>query len=290
MVRRQLTDFSVQKNAIVSLIKFKQQNGLFVKAFHDLYNKNKKPSKLVLIIDDIKDIIESIEIKLRQTEIIFYTYFDSEYDSRIIVNNSLISNKIIETEFEYCTKIINNRIEINDPVFYKEIIDMNFQIYILTIASLYENIVRLLDTLLKKIVVYGGDDIPHKSVPLNLIISYWKNIVELEYRENDDFYNWLLTHCNSYLDKYLSQINSLRNRFIHGYTLNLTIDINHHEYMVRNHDDQFGFKPIQNNAFIPELILNNFVKVILENTQLLTKELLDLFQTELSKPSTRIPI
>ena len=202
MVRESLSDFSVQKNAIVYAIGNKISNGLYEQTLHDSF----KPSKFN--ITDIENIISSIESKLRKAEIIYFTYFSSEYERSIIVNDSMTSNKIIETEFFYSTNVLKNRIEINDSKLYKEYIDTNFQTFILTISSIYEVLVKLIETLLKKIVLYDGNRVPYQSITLKLFILNWDKLVDLRYRKNDDFYNWIITH-RQFLDKYLETINRL---------------------------------------------------------------------------------
>ena len=161
-------------------------NGMFDQNLHDIFNKGSQ-SKDKLRIDNIEQLIDMIELKLRNAEIIYHTYFDTEYDMNALINNSLYLPKIIKTEFDFGTNVLRNTIEINNSNMYKETIHFNFQTFILTIASLYENLVRLIETLIKKSVVFG-DRNPHLSIHLKVLISYWDNLVELNYRKNDDFY------------------------------------------------------------------------------------------------------
>jgi len=288
MVREQLTDLTNQKNSIVTSIRIKQGNGLFIPSLHDIFNQG-SANKDKLKILDVQSIIESIEIKLREAEIILHTYFGIEYDKAIIIHNSLIGQKVIEAEFNYGTRVIKKKIEIIDPNMYKEIIDVKFQLFILTIASLYENMVRLIETLIKKKVVFG-DRNPHQSIPLKTLISYWDNLIELDYRKSDDFYAWLILH-RAYLDKYLAQINFLRNSFIHGYSINLEKNYIHNEYVIKNYDDSnSGFRPPVGGGLITELVINTFVAHVLNNTQLLTVSLLNLLKRKLSHHWTKLPI
>ena len=142
-------------------------------------------------IEEIELIISSIENKLRKIEIIYYSYFDSEYDPSIIVNNSmplvggLITNKVIETEFYYATNILKNRININTPELYKEFIDTNFRSMILMTASLYESIVKLTETLIKKIVLYDGKNLPSKSILLKVHFSRSPNRKSILFEKYD---------------------------------------------------------------------------------------------------------
>ena len=280
-------DFSTQKNAIITSIGNKIDKGFYDQTLHDTF----KPSKFN--IDDLELIITSIENKLRKIEMIYFTYFDSEYDSDIIVNNimplagCITTNKIIETEFDFGTNILKSRIDINTPFLYNEVINAKFQSFILSTASLYEVLVKLCETLLKKIVLYDGERIPYQSIPLKTFVLNWDKLVDLGYRENDDFYICFSNH-RTFINKYLYQINLLRNRIIHGYSINLEINTIHGEYMVSNHD-QKRFPPVGNGCIITELILNNFISDILVNTRNLTTDILNLFVLKLSR-STKIPM
>lgn len=287
MVVKTLTDYTVQKNSIVTSLLIKQAKGLFNQNLHKIFNDGSSgPSKLN--IDDVRIIIEAIELKLRESERICYTYFGSEYDRNILVQGNLSRPKIIDTEFTFDTTVLKNTIEINDAGLYRESINMSFQIYILTIASLYENLVRLIETLIKKRVVYGGKN-PHISIPFNTLMAYWDNLIELDYRKNDEFYVWLCSN-KPFLNKYLLQINTLRNSFIHGYRQNLEIKALHGEYVVKNHDSSSFIAAAGSGGFIPELVLDKFVNEILINTQNLIGDILTIFEKKLSHHMTKVPI
>lgn len=197
-------------------------------------------------------------------------------------------NKVIETEFDFGTNVLINRIDINDPFLYKELIDTNFQTLILATASLYEVLVKLCETLLKKIVIYDGVRSPYQSIPMNLFILNWDKLVDLGYRKNDDFYICFSTY-RTFIDKYLKQINSLRNRFIHGYSINLEVNTAHNEYMVINYDES-NFPLVSGGGIIPELVLKNFANAVLANTHSLTIDILDLFVRKLSRGGTKLPM
>ena len=288
MVNKSLTDFSRQRNTIVMAINNKIARGAYDQALHDCFKKSD------INIRNIENIISSIETKLRKIEIVHYTFFDSEYDSSIIVNNSMpviassLTNKMIETEFDFGTNVLKNRIDINDPFLYNELINLNFQIFILTTASLYEVLVKFCETLLKKIDLYDGEDSPYKSIPFKRFIMNWDKLVDLGYRRNDDFYICISNH-RVFLDKYLNQINSLRNRFIHGYNINLEINRNQNEYMVNNYDPK-NFPTVARGAIISELVLNNFVNTVLTNTRSMTTDILDLFAIKLTRSGTKLPM
>jgi len=285
MVNQTLTDFSIQKFKILLSINNKKAKGAYNQSLHDLF---KNPSKHRININDIENIISAIEIKLRNIETIYYTYFDLEYDSSIIINNSMSSNKIIETEFTFNTNIIKNRIEINDARIYKELIDTNFQTFILDIAALYEVLVKLNETLLKKIVLYDGEKLPYQSIPFKLFLMNWDKLVELGYRKNDDFYLCFFNH-KIFIDKYLPLISSLRNKFIHGYSVNLEHDTTHNEYVIKNRDTTI-FPILSDSRINSDLILSNFTKAIMTNTRLISTDIINLFERKLSYGATKIPM
>ncbi|MEA1784534.1 hypothetical protein U1E44_00375 [Arenibacter sp. GZD96] len=74
MVRETLTDYTTQKDAIVSALAIKQGNGLFDQNLHAIFNSGTQ-SKDKLKIQDVQVLIETIELKLRNAEIIYHTYF-----------------------------------------------------------------------------------------------------------------------------------------------------------------------------------------------------------------------
>lgn len=281
MVRKELTDYSTLRIQIVNATNQKISDGKFNLDLHDIF----KPSKIK--IDDVDSIIRAIDRKLRVLETIYYTFFESEFDATIMSTRSVpIGNKIIETEFNYSTKIIRNRIEIDNADSYEELINTNFQTFILTVASIYENIVKLIEIFVKKITVHGKTKQPYQSVHMGLFLEYWHNLVKLSYRKDDDFYECIKDH-QAFLEKYLRQINNLRNRFIHGYSPNLT-SIQGNFYVVSLDTEQFPL--IAGRQLPPELILNEFVKDILENSQELIGDLLTLFNRKLNHHMTKIPM
>ncbi len=282
MVSKPLKTFVNQKNSILTSIAYKISNGLFDQSLHSSFKGSR------LDINDIEQIIDSIEYRIRKIQTLCYTYFDSEYDASIIVNQTLQTNKVIETEFNFGTYILRNRIEINDHNLYKEMIDTNFQSFILAVASVYEILVRLSENILKKIVIYDGIRSPYQSLTLKTFIHNWDRLIDLGYRKNDQFYDCFSTH-RVFLDKYLDQINTLRNKFIHGYSLNLAVNNLHNTYMVQNHDEK-NFPAISGGGLITDLVVDSFVKDVKDGTINLTEDLLDIYKIKLGHHRTKIPI
>jgi hypothetical protein len=149
-------------------------------------------------------------------------------------------------------------------------------------------LVKLIETLLKKIVLYDGERSPYQSIPLKLFLMNWDNLVNLGYRKNDDIYTCFISH-KIFLDKYLPQINSLRNKFIHGYSINLEKDTAHSEYVVTNLDTK-NFPILPGGRIISELVVSNFTNTIITNTQLISTDIINLFERKLSHGATKLPM
>jgi len=105
MVRETLTDYTTQKDAIVTALTIKQGNGMFDQNLHDIFNRGTE-SKDKLKIQDVQIIIETIELKLRKAEIICHTYFASEFEKNILIK--LISRKLLK-KF-HCKFILGRRV------------------------------------------------------------------------------------------------------------------------------------------------------------------------------------
>jgi len=287
MVTRSLSDFSAQKSAIVTAIRSFIDTGNYEQSLHIAF----KPSSFN--IEHIELIIDSIEKRLRKIKIIYYTFYESEYEQSIIINNTFptkngspVTKKTVETEFNYGTYVLKDHIIINDPRLYKELVDTNFQTLILTVSSLLELLVRLTETLIKKIVIYDGKRLPYSNVPLKLFILNWDKLVDLGYRNNDSFYRCFDNYKSTFFN-YLDQINTLRNRFIHGYSVNLETNKTHNIYLVTNHDTN-GF-PLGAGGINADLALDKFTQDVVTNVQSLTSDLLNLFVSELAV-ATKIPM
>lgn len=280
MVRRSLSNFEEQKNEIVALVHEFVASGKYIREYHDAFG----PSKLN--IDELQKIIESIEKRLRKVEINYYTFFETSYDSGIIINelfpvvNGIQQiDKVIETEFTYGTRVLKNRLVINEPKLYRELIEANFQTLILTIASTLELLVRLTETLVRKIILYDGKKLPYASTPLKLFILNWDKLVDLGYRENDNLYQCFDNHRGAFLNKYLDQINTLRNRFIHGYSENLKVNREPDLYLVTNHHTN-SFQPGPGGINM-DLVVERFTETIVTSLKNLITDNFELFVAEL---------
>lgn len=281
MVALELSDFTTEKQVLISIINSKRVSGLLIPDLNHHFNDKAKYS-----FDEIEKIIDAIGTKLRKCEMIYHTYFDSTFDRMSLVNSSLIGKKIIEVEFFFDTKITKNRIEIEDVKMYFEHISNAFQDFILLVASLLENFVRLIEILVRKIIVHGEKS-PHVSTPFLVLLEYWDNLVKLQYRKkNDPLYKWLLSN-KPFFEGYLLQINSLRNRFIHGYGTNLEVDFNHLNVTNLN---TTVFRIANPPVLIPSLTVESFTKDILINIQNSLKTFLTLAINQANGVKQKLPM
>ncbi len=183
---------------------------------------NSDINKLLKIeIPTISSLLDSLECKLRECEIVFHSYLESP-DHALLCGYGSALPVVLNLEFSYGTNIMKKDIEINDKVFYKEIIDSNFRHFILLTAALYENIVFLSELLLKKIIVHLPEKRPLSS-PLHDYVAFLKTLIGLGYRQHDHIYACVLA-SDPFFSNYLPTINLLRNRFIHGFQVNLAND------------------------------------------------------------------
>jgi hypothetical protein len=281
MVALELSDFTTEKQVLISIINSKRASGLLIPDLNHHFNDKAKYS-----FDEIEKIIDAIGTKLRKCEMIYHTYFDSTFDRMSLVNSSLIGKKIIEVEFFFDTKITRNRIEIEDVKMYFEHISNAFQDFILLIASLLENFVRLIEILVRKIIVHGEKS-PHVSTPFLVLLEYWDNLVKLQYRKRSDPLYKLLLFNKPFFERYLLQINSLRNRFIHGYGTNLEVDFNNLNVTNLN---TTVFRIANPPVLIPSLTVESFTKDILINIQSSLKTFLTLAINQANGVKQKLPM
>ncbi len=281
MVALELSDFTTEKQVLISIINSKRASGLLIPDLNHHFNDKAKYS-----FDEIEKIIDAIGTKLRKCEMIYHTYFDSTFDRMSLVNSSLIGKKIIEVEFFFDTKITRNRIEIEDVKMYFEHISNAFQDFILLIASLLENFVRLIEILVRKIIVHGEKS-PHVSTPFLVLLEYWDNLVKLQYRKRSDPLYKCLLFNKPFFERYLLQINSLRNRFIHGYGTNLEVDFNNLNVTNLN---TTVFRIANPPVLIPSLTVESFTKDILINIQSSLKTFLTLAINQANGVKQKLPM
>lgn len=269
---KNLTDLSALINALLSEINTKIIN-LEVLPLNDGFDPDLK-----IELNKIRVLLNTIERKLQNCEMIYYTYFEA-LDHSILNGSTLASVKVLESVFSYDTKIIKKRIEVNESNAYIDVINLEFQGYILQLSSLYENVVRLTEMLLKKIIVHHKNGKPLSS-PYYLLLEYWEILMRLSYRSADNCYNCVRSHL-PFLNKYMEISNILRNRYIHGYNIHLFHD--NAEYRIRPLSNKFS----QNS---PELVVDVFVDHVLKNTRQLITDFLGALIADIQIPNQKIPM
>ena len=142
-----LSDFSVERNALLDVLRRKIATSKVTElnmVFDNKYRVNN---------DTVTALVKSIETKFKRCEMLYYTYFEG-MEHTVINGNATALPFEMECNFMDGTGQLKYFFKVDDRSYYKDLIDMNFQNFILQIASLYENIVMLAEILIKKVIVY----------------------------------------------------------------------------------------------------------------------------------------
>ncbi|MGN6268148.1 MAG: hypothetical protein ACTHM5_20895 [Ginsengibacter sp.] len=275
MVIKNLTDLSTEKNMLLNIVSRKIATSKYSSLNQDF------DSNLKIDINNIALLVDAIETKIRKAEILFYSYFETA-NHAILCGNSATLPFVLQIEFIYAASVMRNEIYIDDKSIYRETVDMQFQSFILLIASLFENIVRLTEILIKKVIVHQpGDKYRPINTPLFNYKSYLDSLIRLGYRKMDYISNCFLSH-NPFLSKYLLTINGLRNSFIHGFINNLSSD--GFNYRVTNRFDTASFSMID-----PVLNIDEFSREILFNGRRFYIDLMLAITNQLKHHTKKIP-
>lgn len=252
---RVLTNFAQQKNDLTNILAAKV-------AASKVTNINQSIDlRYRADVDHVTGLLNAIESKYKQCEILYYHYFEN-VDHAILTGSTSNLPFGLKCTFIDGTSTTELQFSVDTRQVYKEIIDFNFQTFILSIASLYENLVLLAEIFMKKVIVYVRRPL---SSPLHDYLDYLELLIKLGYRGNDKL-NVCMTSSQLYFQKYLQQINQLRNKFIHGFSNNT--DSDGFSYFVKNLDNS-SF-----NSGATELLLDVFTKEILDQTSLFIGNLL----------------
>lgn len=236
--------------------------------------------KLKIDIAVVKRLLSSFESRLRECEIIYYSYLrDAEHG--ILNGNTEGLPLTISTRFTYASSVLEKDISINDKTFYREIIDGQFRHFILAMASQYEVLVKLAEILVKKVIIHYPDR-PPLSAPLDHYIAYLNGLINLDYRKQDDIYNCTTKH-EPFLTKYLLIINRLRNSFMHGFSSNLQSDGAAYKIIKADNEKQFS-------DTAPDLELDVFAKTIMESSRTFFIDMLDAIENAIKDHAVFIPV
>lgn len=81
----------------------------------------------------LKNLLLSFESRLRECEIIYYSYLrDADHD--ILCGRTKGLTLAISIRLNYASSILEKDLIVNDKIFYKELIDAQFRYFILAIA------------------------------------------------------------------------------------------------------------------------------------------------------------
>jgi len=225
----------------------------------------------------IENLLSSINIRLRRLQMINSSYFKDLKLSIINGSNIELPFKADYTFF-FETNVLINNIDINSSDLYKEIIDGQFQTFILTTASVYENIVRLIEILSRKIIIHKTQ-LPPLNTPFLTYLDFLDSLIRLKYR-NDDPLKRCTDRFSSFFTTYLPTVNSLRNSFIHGFNSNLEYRSN--SYRITKHQ-----RPL--TELSPQLDMLDFCENITDNSINFYRDLINVLIAEVTSSSIGIP-
>lgn len=234
-------------------------------------------NRLRVDINEITQLFDSFESRLRESESIYYTYLrNADHDT--LCSNRAVFPIVLNVQLSYGTSILKTDIVINERFLYKEIIDAQFRHFILLMASQYEVIVRLAEILIRKIVLHTPDQRPSSTTLSNYIILL-KSLVGLRYRKHDDLYNCIDSN-DPFLSQYLPTVTYLRNIYIHGYSVNLESDgVTYNINKCK--------PPLSLNS--PLLNIVDFSSAVMTGSRSFFLEMLDALEKSIRHPARFIP-
>ncbi|MCR8556975.1 hypothetical protein KXD93_04950 [Mucilaginibacter sp. BJC16-A38] len=251
--------------------------------FSDL---NKRFSNdLAVQLDSIEQLLNAIEAKLRGCEVIHYSYFDSLHHG-ILAGSFNPRDLPLTTDVEFVEGTSRRQVTLTyaDPFLYREAVHMQFQQFVLLLSSFFENVVRLSEILLKKVVLHGKKNKP-QSIPLPEYLYHLRALTELGYRGHDPLYHCYDRH-SLFLDKYLPTLVSLRNSYIHGYETKLSVARTApggpEKYLLTECD-----RPLLPGS--PELELGSFTAELLNGTTAFLNDLLAALKDAVADPGATLP-
>ncbi|RKE47154.1 hypothetical protein [Sphingobacterium detergens] len=169
-------------------------------------------------LPEIQKRLDGIAQKFRKCEMNYYLHFDDIHHNVLTVDQSdlPISRQRIFSDGPALTKQF---FDVNDKSLYEELINGQFQEFILFIASVIENLVYLAETLIRKVVVHLKNKQPPSIIMQNYVATL-EILLKLQYRSIDPI-STCLSSYKTFFDKYLPTINAYRNAYIHGYRAKL---------------------------------------------------------------------
>jgi hypothetical protein len=221
--------------------------------------------------DIIRQRLDAIIRKFRKAEMNFYLYFDGA-DHNLLVSKSTDLPIMRECIFLDNGAKIKMYFEVDDRQLYQELIDYNFQEFMLFVSSLLENMVHLSETLIKKISVHSKKN-PPQSYPMATFVELLKYLHRLNYRSDADPLAVCIQKHDVFLSRYLATITTFRNRYIHAYPTKLKGDSV--EYLIIDPES-----PINGSA--PDLNVSFFTKTIIDHLKNFIPDFFDAITATIS--------
>lgn len=278
-VNEEIIDISGHMNRLLAEIDQKIGSKLLSELNNDF---DRKHYPISIQRSEIAILLEGIDSRLRHIHSLKLQFFDTlEHD--FIIGASSFSKYGVKCTFILPGTIIQKEFQVIDQTGYADVVHAAFRDFILTASSLLENLVRLSETLVRKVIVNSPKKAPQAgSETLQLYREFLEILIKLEYRDKDDLHSCLLAY-NVFFEKYLAPLYRLRGSFIHGYHENLIVDVQN-GYLVRQIDE--SFKQLSNT----ELMLDQFAEHVFGNLSGFTIDLLGCLTKKIADPSVKIPV
>ncbi len=229
-----------------------------------------------LDIGEIDKRLQGIKHKFRKCEMNYHLYFDEIHHDILTVDQRdlpISRQRLFIDGTAKTTRIF----DVDDKKLYQEIIDCQFQEFILFTSSVIENLVYLAETLIRKVVVHLKNKQP-LSIIMQTYIATLDILIKLDYRKSDLISTCLMRH-QTFFETYLPTINAYRNAYIHGYRSRLNPVGT--EYMLDT-----PIKPIYPNTL--NATVDIFAKNVLDNVRVIIPDFLTAI-TQTIKAGTHVP-
>lgn len=268
---RSLVSFSTERNQLFTHISDKQTSNLISSMNSDFDDRIKmEPAH-------VERLLAAVEAKFKRCQTLYFVYFETAQHS-ILCNDTTTLPLSVDCEIEDATIITRHSFRVENPIAYREMINYNFQTFVITLASLYENLVALSEVFVKKVIVFVKNK--PVSTPLRDYIDFHRKLMLLGYRSSDHL-STCLTNSDPFLSKYLTHITMLRNRFMHGYSIN--IEMSGTEYMIENLNSGTL------SARSTDLLIDRYTKEVLEKSEVFIRELMVALYEMGKDSSSNIP-
>lgn len=268
-----LTSFVIERNSLIALVN-RKISGVKITALNEQFDTKFKVDSSVLT-----ELMSSIELKFRKCEMIYYTYFE-HINHAVLSGNPATLPVQMDCTFLDGTASVREIFECDDKAMYRDIVDMNFQNFILMNASIYENLVHIIEILSKKIIVHMKKK-PPVSTTFHDFLEHLRLLISLGYRRTNELDNCLVTFA-PYFESYLLTLNRLRNSFIHGYSRNLATDGSNYKITTFNTSVFSSGSPLLN--------VDLFSKEVLDKTRGFIQTLYPVLEKTIRHHSKVVPV